>query len=110
MSDMAGALRLYLALILILTVLFSGRMVLVEAEAGSVHTVFNVDCHNKFGFQTLGLLHSLKKVGQPGPITRLLSCAPEEIDALDKETMELVQTYITPSFAEDYETGGGRIM
>lgn len=71
----------------------------------SAHIVFNTDCGSKFGWQTLALLHSIKTSGQPGPVTRLLSCTPEELEDVEQETMDLVQTYITPSFTEDPDTG-----
>lgn len=99
---MAPGVILYPLLSLILQLVFLG---VVEAQPGAVHTVFNVDCGNQFGFQTLALLHSLKTAGQPGPVTRVMSCTPEEVDDMDEETMGLVQTYITPSFAVNEETG-----
>lgn len=75
------------------------------ADGESAHIVFNVDCGTTFGWQTIALLHSIKKSGQPGPVTRLLSCTQEQLEAMDEETLGLVQTYVTPNFAEDPETG-----
>lgn len=46
--------------------------------AGNVHTVFTTECGNYFTWQALGMVYSHKKSGQPGKITRLMSCTDEQ--------------------------------
>ena len=40
----------------------------------SVHTAFAAECSTYFVWQTLGLVYSFERSGQPGPLTRLISC------------------------------------
>jgi hypothetical protein len=42
---------------------------------------------------------SFKRVGQEGPLTRLMPCTKEELAAYTP--LDVVQTYIAPSFATD---------
>lgn len=46
---------------------------------GTVHTVITTECGGYFSWQTLGLVYSHRKSGQPGPLTRLLSCTEEQL-------------------------------
>jgi hypothetical protein len=45
----------------------------VVSEA-TVHTIFSTECNRYFDWQSLGLVHSARTVGQKGPITRLMAC------------------------------------
>jgi len=44
----------------------------------STHTVFSTTCAEFFDWQALGLAFSHRRVGQPGPLTRLLACDDEQ--------------------------------
>ena len=57
----------------------------------NIHTVFTAECGTYFVWQTLGLVHSHRLAGQPGPITRLLSCTDEEWD--DNPYKNIVPTF-----------------
>jgi peptidyl serine alpha-galactosyltransferase len=41
---------------------------------GTIHTIFSTECNRYFDWQSLGLVHSARAVGQAGPITRLMAC------------------------------------
>lgn len=68
-----------------------------------IHTLFSVECQNYFDWQTVGLMHSFKKAGQPGPITRLLSCTEEEKKKY--KGMHLAPTLEVPSMSKHPKTG-----
>ncbi|XP_044503910.1 peptidyl serine alpha-galactosyltransferase-like [Mangifera indica] len=68
-----------------------------------IHTLFSVECQNYFDWQTVGLMHSFKKSGQPGPITRLLSCTDEE--KKNYRGMHLAPTLEVPSMSRHPKTG-----
>ena len=40
----------------------------------SIHNAFAAECSAYFVWQTLGLVYSFERSGQPGPLTRLISC------------------------------------
>ncbi|KAI5004830.1 hypothetical protein ZWY2020_032073 [Hordeum vulgare] len=44
-----------------------------------LHTLFSVESGDYFDWQAVGLLHSLRKAGQPSGVTRLLSCSPDQL-------------------------------
>ena len=60
----------------------------VEAN---VHTVFTTECGTYFTWQALGMVYSHKKSGQPGKITRLMSCTDEQWEAYPDK--DLVPTH-----------------
>ncbi|GLJ43050.1 hypothetical protein SUGI_0893680 [Cryptomeria japonica] len=68
-----------------------------------MHTLFSVECHNYFDWQTVGLMHSYRKSGHPGPITRLLSCTDEKLQ--DYRGMDLAPTHKVPSMSRHPVTG-----
>ncbi|CAI9758547.1 unnamed protein product [Fraxinus pennsylvanica] len=68
-----------------------------------IHTLFSVECHNYFDWQTVGLMHSYRKAQQPGPITRLLSCKEEEKRSY--RGMHLAPTFEVPSISRHPKTG-----
>ncbi|GAB4816143.1 hypothetical protein N2152v2_003189 [Parachlorella kessleri] len=82
-----------------------GTLELPAAAATSVHTVFATECTKYFTWQTLGMMYSHKKSGQPGKITRLMSCTKEELDALSEKDKNIVPTHIAPSFTKHPRTG-----
>ncbi|XP_047960115.1 peptidyl serine alpha-galactosyltransferase-like [Salvia hispanica] len=68
-----------------------------------VHTLFSVECQKYFDWQTVGLMHSFRKAGQPGPITRLLSCTEQE--RKNYKGMDLAPTFEVPSMSLHPKTG-----
>ncbi|XP_059641177.1 peptidyl serine alpha-galactosyltransferase [Cornus florida] len=68
-----------------------------------IHTLFSVECQNYFDWQTVGIMHSFKKAGQPGPITRLLSCTDEAKKVY--RGMDLAPTLEVPSMSKHPKTG-----
>ncbi|XP_042066857.1 peptidyl serine alpha-galactosyltransferase-like [Salvia splendens] len=68
-----------------------------------IHTLFSVECQNYFDWQTVGLMHSFRKAGQPGPITRLLSCTEQE--RMNYKGMDLAPTFEVPSMSLHPKTG-----
>ncbi|KAL8471171.1 hypothetical protein ACS0TY_028749 [Phlomoides rotata] len=77
-----------------------------DAAAGTapyrIHTLFSVECQNYFDWQTVGLMRSFRKAGQPGPITRLLSCTDEEKKSY--KGMDLAPTLEVPSMSRHPKT------
>ena len=45
----------------------------------SLHVVFSAECNDAMTWQSIGLFHSFKAVGQRGNITRLLACSDEQL-------------------------------
>ncbi|KAG7575541.1 hypothetical protein ISN45_Aa03g000360 [Arabidopsis thaliana x Arabidopsis arenosa] len=68
-----------------------------------IHTLFSVECQNYFDWQTVGLMHSFLKSGQPGPITRLLSCTDDQ--KKNYRGMNLAPTFEVPSWSRHPKTG-----
>ncbi|WJX75820.1 Peptidyl serine alpha-galactosyltransferase [Trifolium repens] len=68
-----------------------------------IHTLFSVECGNYFDWQTVGLMHSFRKVKQPGHITRLLSCTDEQKKSY--RGMHLAPTFEVPSMSIHPVTG-----
>jgi hypothetical protein len=68
-----------------------------------VHTLFSVECHVYFDWQTVGIMHSFRKSRQPGPVTRLLSCTDEQLEGY--RGMDLAPTHKVPSMSQHPVTG-----
>lgn len=68
-----------------------------------MHTLFSVECHVYFDWQTVGIMHSFRKSGQPGPVTRLLSCTDEQLQGY--RGMDLAPTHEVPSMSQHPVTG-----
>lgn len=68
-----------------------------------VHTLFSVECHVYFDWQTVGIMHSFRKSGQPGPVTRLLSCTDEQLQGY--RGLDLAPTHQVPSMSQHPVTG-----
>lgn len=64
-----------------------------------MHTIFSVECQKYFDWQTVGLMHSLRKSGHPGPVTRLLSCTNHALQVY--KGMDLAPTLVVPSMSVD---------
>lgn len=76
-------------------------------EAGrtypKIHTLFSTECTPYFDWQTVGLVHSFHLSGQPGNITRLLSCTDEDLKKYTGH--DLAPTHYVPSMSRHPLTG-----
>ncbi|PWA81880.1 hypothetical protein CTI12_AA182330 [Artemisia annua] len=68
-----------------------------------IHTLFSTECIPYFDWQTVGMMHSFKLSGQPGNITRLLSCTDEELKKYKGH--DLAPTHYVPSMSRHPLTG-----
>ncbi|XP_031404911.1 peptidyl serine alpha-galactosyltransferase isoform X2 [Punica granatum] len=68
-----------------------------------IHTVFSTECTPYFDWQTVGLMHSFGLSGQPGNITRLLSCTDEDLKKYKGH--DLAPTHYVPSMSRHPLTG-----
>ncbi|KAL5717821.1 Peptidyl serine alpha-galactosyltransferase [Ranunculus cassubicifolius] len=68
-----------------------------------MHTLFSTECTTYFDWQTVGLVHSFHLSGQPGNITRLLSCTDEELKRYKGH--DLAPTHYVPSMSRHPLTG-----
>lgn len=79
----------------------------VTDETGSsypkIHTIFSTECNAYFDWQTVGLMHSFHLSGQPGNITRLLSCTDEDLKRYKGH--DLAPTHYVPSMSRHPLTG-----
>ena len=76
-----------------------------ETESGhpKIHTLFSTECTPYFDWQTVGLVHSFNMSGQPGNITRLLSCTDEDLKQYKGH--DLAPTHYVPSMSRHPLTG-----
>ena len=74
-----------------------------EKPHPKIHTVFSTECGTYFDWQTVGLVHSFHLSGQPGNITRLLSCTDEELKKYKGH--DLAPTHYVPSMSRHPLTG-----
>lgn len=68
-----------------------------------IHTIFSTECNSYFDWQTVGLVHSFQLSGQPGNITRLLSCNDEDLKQYKGH--HLAPTHYVPSMSRHPLTG-----
>lgn len=68
-----------------------------------IHTIFSTECIPYFDWQTVGLVHSFHLSGQPGNITRLLSCTDEDLRQYTGH--DLAPTHYVPSMSRHPLTG-----
>lgn len=68
-----------------------------------VHTIFSTECSSYFDWQTVGLMHSFHLSGQPGNITRLVSCSDEDLKLY--KGRNLAPTHYVPSMSQHPLTG-----
>ncbi|XP_022154175.1 peptidyl serine alpha-galactosyltransferase [Momordica charantia] len=68
-----------------------------------IHTLFSTECTPYFDWQTVGLMHSFRLSGQPGNITRLLSCTSEDLK--EYKGHDLAPTHYVPSMNRHPLTG-----
>jgi hypothetical protein len=77
-------------------------------KAANVHTVFLNDCTLYSDWQTVVMVFGWRQSGQPGPITRVACCTPEDKTTYlesRKGLLDLVSTHIAPSYAHHPRTG-----
>ncbi|TMW93938.1 hypothetical protein EJD97_010959 [Solanum chilense] len=74
-----------------------------EKPHPKIHTIFSTECSSYFDWQTVGLVHSFYKSGQPGNITRLLSCTDEDLKQYKGH--DLAPTHYVPSMSRHPLTG-----
>ncbi|RAL40944.1 hypothetical protein DM860_008642 [Cuscuta australis] len=74
-----------------------------EKPHPKIHTIFSTECSPYFDWQTVGLVHSFHQSGQPGNITRLLSCTEEELKQYKGH--DLAPTHYVPSMSRHPLTG-----
>ncbi|KAG9455426.1 hypothetical protein H6P81_008330 [Aristolochia fimbriata] len=68
-----------------------------------IHTVFSTECTPYFDWQTVGFMHSFRLSGQPGNVTRLLSCTEEDLRRYPGH--DLAPTHYVPSMSRHPLTG-----
>eukprot|EP00884_Botryococcus_braunii_P005119 jgi/Botrbrau1/14608/Bobra.67_2s0008.1 len=68
-----------------------------EPDKNSVHIVFTTECNNYFNWQSIGFVHSFYKAGQPGKLTRLVSCSDAD-RAKYKDIDVDIPTHFGPSW------------
>nr|GMD14911.1 peptidyl serine alpha-galactosyltransferase [Ipomoea batatas]GMD49052.1 peptidyl serine alpha-galactosyltransferase [Ipomoea batatas]GMD54728.1 peptidyl serine alpha-galactosyltransferase [Ipomoea batatas]GMD66873.1 peptidyl serine alpha-galactosyltransferase [Ipomoea batatas] len=74
-----------------------------EKPHPKIHTIFSTECSPYFDWQTVGLVHSFYQSGQPGNITRLLSCTEEDLKQYKGH--DLAPTHYVPSMSRHPLTG-----
>ncbi|XP_051117917.1 peptidyl serine alpha-galactosyltransferase-like isoform X2 [Andrographis paniculata] len=74
-----------------------------EKQCPKIHTLFSTQCFPYFDWQTVGLIRSFHLSGQPGNITRLLSCTEEELK--EYKGHNLAPTHYVPSMSRHPLTG-----
>ncbi|XP_058093790.1 peptidyl serine alpha-galactosyltransferase [Magnolia sinica] len=74
-----------------------------ERPHPKIHTLFSTECSPYFDWQTVGLVHSFHLSGQPGNITRLLSCTDEGLKRYTGH--DLAPTHYVPSMSQHPLTG-----
>ncbi|XP_073119444.1 peptidyl serine alpha-galactosyltransferase [Henckelia pumila] len=74
-----------------------------EKPYPKIHTIFSTECSPYFDWQTVGLVHSFHRSGQPGNITRLLSCTEEDLKQYKGHN--LAPTHYVPSMSRHPLTG-----
>ncbi|KAF3444514.1 hypothetical protein FNV43_RR14206 [Rhamnella rubrinervis] len=74
-----------------------------EKPHPKIHTVFSTECTPYFDWQTVGLMHSFNLSGQPGNITRLLSCTDDDLKQYKGH--DLAPTHYVPSMNRHPLTG-----
>jgi hypothetical protein len=100
---MAGAIAGAVAATLLLLLLALASAGAAAGDGRRLHTLFSVECGDYFDWQAVGLLHSLRKAGQPGGVTRLLSCAADQLSSY--RGLGIGHTLQVPSYSRHPRTG-----
>lgn len=70
-----------------------------------VHVVFLTDCTMYSNWQSLGMIWSWRMSGQPGTVSRVMCCTPEEKANYDSSLQSEVETWTAPSYTIHPKTG-----
>jgi hypothetical protein len=73
--------------------------------ASTIHTAFPTECGQYFVWQSVGMVYSHKKIAQPGPLTRIVSCTQEEWSNMSEEAQTFVTTHVAPSYTHHPKSG-----
>lgn len=76
-----------------------------QHRAKTLHTAVPTECGSYFVWQSIGMVYSHRKIKQPGPLTRIVSCTPEEWEDMPTESKEIAQTHVAPNYAVHPRTG-----
>ena len=66
-------------------------------------TLFSTECNDYFDWQTLGLMYSFRRSGQPGQMVRLQSCNEDELK--EYKGMGLAPTMVVPNWRRNPHSG-----
>ncbi|KAJ4758010.1 peptidyl serine alpha-galactosyltransferase [Rhynchospora pubera] len=75
----------------------------LQGRKPKIHTLFSTECSTYFDWQTVGFMHSFRLSGQPGGVTRLLSCTDEDLKMY--KGRDLAPTHYVPSMTQHPLTG-----
>jgi hypothetical protein len=64
-----------------------------------IHTLILTDCAKYQDWQTIAAAFSWRESGQPGNVTRVVNCSPEETDKYGKVMMEVMPTFWARQYA-----------
>ena len=73
-----------------------------------MHTIFSTQCSSYFDWQSIVLAHSFRASGQPGKLTRLLSCKPEDLARVRQTrsvVFDIVDTFVTDDATDNTAIG-----
>ncbi|CAK0783213.1 hypothetical protein CVIRNUC_006412 [Coccomyxa viridis] len=78
-------------------------MISTAAAGYSIHTVVSTQCTDAiyFEWQVFGLAYSFRRAGQPGRLTRLLSCSEEKLR--EYRWLGIMPTFVVPDIEYDEE-------
>lgn len=71
-----------------------------------MHTVFSTQCNPYFDWQSIVLTYSFIRAGQPGKLTRLMSCSDDDYARLLRErprVLDIVDTFVVEDVESDTE-------
>lgn len=91
---------------MIWTILAVQLLLLQSAESkDNVHTIYLTDCSPYQAWQNIVSVFGWQQSKQPGPITRIMACTPEEEKKYNSQLMDIATTYISPSMTSHPRTG-----
>ena len=70
-----------------------------SGEQADVHTLILTDCAKYQDWQTIAAAFSWRESGQPGNVTRVVNCSPQETQAYGKVMMEVLPTFWARQYA-----------
>ena len=73
-----------------------------------MHTIFSTQCTPFFDWQSIVLTYSFLASGQPGKLTRLMSCKSEDLARVRQTrsaVFDIVDTFVTEDVEENRALG-----